>query len=257
MKSPVKADTLKYLVPVAGVVGLALRILLYATGIDGRGLLVRGHWAAILLCVLTLAVLAGAFLGTRRLNGSRKHRAVYPASMVAADGALVAAIGIGVTTVMEFAEFSSRLHLIIWVLGLCSTIIMGYLVFCRLKGRKVSFLLYVILCLYFALRMVSRYQNWSADPQMQDYCYYLMAYVALMLTAYQHAAFHAGMGKHRALWFCSLMAAYLCCVSLKGATDPFLLLGCGIWSFTNLTRLVPRQKPVEAPAEAAPDTQGE
>ena len=88
----------------------------------------------------------------------------------------------------------------------------------------------------FALRMVSGYQNWSADPQLQDYCYYLLAYVTLMLTAYHHAAFHVGVGKHRSVWFFSLMAMYFCIVSLLGTTELYLLLGCGIWAFTNTTR---------------------
>ena len=66
--------------------------------------------------------------------------------------------------------------------------------------------------------------------------------VALMLTAYQHAAFHTGVGRHRSVWFFSLMATYFCIVALKGATDIYLLLGCGIWAFTNVTKLRPRAR---------------
>lgn len=235
MKNPVKADTLKYLILGSGGLGLVLRVLLYATGIDGRGLLVKGHWASVASCVLTVAVLAVCFLVTRAFCETASCRAAYPASAAAAIGAFAAMIGIGMITVTEFAEFSSRLHLIVWVLGLVSAFSMGCIGSCRLTGKKPSFLLYTAICLYFALRMVSRYQRWSADPQLHDYCFYLMAYVALMLTAYQHAAFHADMGNHRALWFCSLMAVYFCCVSLKESPDTCLLLGCGCWAFTNLT----------------------
>ena len=242
MKNPVKSDVLKYLVLGAGGLGLAARVLLYATGIDGRGLLVRGHWASTVLCVLTLAVLCFVFLSTRGLEGAADHKAACPVSVTAAIGAFAAMIGIGIATVTEFAEFSNRLHLIMWLLGLCSAIFMGCIGLCRLTGKKPSFLLSAAVCLYFALRMVSRYQRWSADPQLQDYCFYLMAYVALMLAAYQHAAFDEGLGNHRALWFCSLMAVYLCCVSLKGTTDMFLLLGCGAWAFTNLTSVEVRPR---------------
>ena len=244
-----KNDSLKYLVPAAGGLGLVLRILLYATGIDGRGLLVRGHWASTALCILSVAVLAGAFLFTRKMDGKVDHEAAYPASKAAALGAFAAMIGIGITTVSEFATFSNRLHLIVWLLGLCSAVFMGWMGICRLGGKKPSVLLGATVCLYFALRMVSRYQRWSADPQLYDYCFYLMAYAALMLTAYQHAAFDADMGNHRNLWFFSLMAGYLCCVSLKGISDAALLLGCGIWAFTNLTTQVPQEMPPECPAE--------
>lgn len=237
MKNPVKSDTLKYLILGSGGLGLVLRILLYATGIDGRGLLVKGHWASVALCVLTVAVLAAVFLTTRLFCAAANYRTAYPASVIAAVGAFAAMIGIGITTVTEFAEFSSRIHLIVWILGLISTLSMGCIGICRLTGKKPSFLLYAAICLYFALRMVSRYQRWSADPQLHDYCFYLMAYVALMLAAYQHAAFHADMGNDRALWFCSLTAVYFCCVSLKESPDTWLLLGCGSWAFTNLTNI--------------------
>ena len=236
MKNPVKAETTKYLMLTVAALGLALRILLYSTGMDGRGLLVRFHWTSVALTVLTAAVLVAVFLGTRTVGGSIKCRSAYPASPLAAAGAFAAMAGIGITTVMGFGEFSTRLHLIIWVLGLCATICMGIIGFCRLTGKTPTFLLYAVLCVYFALRMVSGYQNWSADPQLQDYCYYLLAYVTLMLTAYHHAAFHVGVGKHRSVWFFSLMAMYFCIVSLLGTTELYLLLGCGIWAFTNTTR---------------------
>lgn len=236
MKNPVKAETTKYLMFTVAALGLALRILLYSTGMDGRGLLVRFHWTSVALTVLTVAVLVAVFLGTRTVGGSKKCRSAYPASPLAAAGAFAAMTGIGITTVMGFGEFSTRLHLIIWVLGLCATICMGIIGFCRLTGKTPTFLLYAALCVYFALRMVSGYQNWSADPQLQDYCYYLLAYVTLMLTAYHHAAFHVGVGKHRSVWFFSLMAMYFCIVSLLGTTELYLLLGCGIWAFTNTTR---------------------
>ena len=57
MKNPVKAETTKYLMLTVAALGLALRILLYSTGMDGRGLLVRFHWTSVALTVLTAAVL--------------------------------------------------------------------------------------------------------------------------------------------------------------------------------------------------------
>lgn len=252
MKNPVKAETTKYLMLTVAALGLALRILLYSTGVDGRGLLVRFHWTSVALTVLTVAVLVAVFLGTRTVGGSKKCRSAYPASPLAAVGAFAAMVGIGITTVMGFGEFSTRLHLIIWVLGLCSAICMGIIGFCRLTGKIPTFLLYATLCVYFALRMVSGYQNWSADPQLQDYCYYLLAYVALMLTAYHHAAFHVGVGKHQAVWFFSLMAVYFCIVALKGTTDLYLLLSCGIWAFTNMSR--PNVRPRRQRSEQKSDS---
>lgn len=232
MKVSVKTDTLKYLILGAGGLGLVLRILLYATGIDGRGMLVQDHWAGIALTVLTVAILSITFFCTRSVN-----RGTGPARVLSAMGAFTALIGIAFTTGREFAEFSNRLHLLVWLLGICAMAAMGRIGLCRLMQKKPHFLLSAIVCLYFALRMVSKYQMWSAEPQLLDYCYYLGAYVALMLAAYHHAALDEGAGRHRSLWFFSLMAVYLCTVSLQSGMDTLLLFGCGAWAFTNLPAL--------------------
>lgn len=253
MKLTFNTDRLKYLILGAGGLGLILRILLYATGIDGRGLLVADHWAHIALWIVTIAVAAAVFLLTRFLGGPTDYKAAYPVSFPAAVGAFAAMLGIAVTTGQEFAEFSSRLNLIVWVLGLCSVAAMGYIGICRLTGRKPYPLPHALLCLYFALRMVSQYQQWSADPQLQDYCFFLGAYVALMLTAYHHAAFDADMGSHKQLWLFSLASVYLCCLSLKGNMDLLLLAGCGIWAFTNLTSRTIFQRPAPKADASTPE----
>ncbi|MBR4290058.1 MAG: hypothetical protein IKT52_05390 [Oscillospiraceae bacterium] len=228
---------LKLLILGSGILGLVLRIVFYATGVDGRGLLVSNHPAVIALWCLTAAVAAVLLVFSFKITGSAEYAEAYPVSIPAALGAFAAMTGMAFATGREFAEFSNRLNLIVWVLGICSMAAMGRVGLCRLTGKKPYFLLHVVVCIYFAMRMVSQYRAWSADPCLQDYCFYLCAYVALMLAAYHQAAFDAGVGKHRGLWFCSLAAVYLCCLSLKGSSDSLLLLGSAAWAFTNLTRV--------------------
>ena len=43
MRVCTKPNQLKFTILAAGVLGLVLRTILYATGIDGRGLLETGH----------------------------------------------------------------------------------------------------------------------------------------------------------------------------------------------------------------------
>ena len=235
MKVNIKPKQLKYVILMAGAAGLILRTLLYAVGIDGRGLLTENHPVSIALGVLTAASAAVLLFFGLGISGSKEYNNAHPASSGAAMGCFALMAGLAMTAVREFGEFSVLLHLIIWVLGIVSTVAMGYVGVCRLTGKKPYFLLHAVLCIYFALRMVSRYRIWSSDPQLQDYCFYLSAYVALMLTAYHHAAFDADMGAHRPLWRFSLASVYLCALSLYGNMDTFLMLGCGIWVFTNLT----------------------
>jgi hypothetical protein len=95
---------------------------------------------------------------------------------------------------------------------------------------------------YFALRVICLYRFWSSDPQLQDYVFYLGAYVALMLCAYHHAAFDADMEKHGSLWFWSMAAVYLCCLALPNSQDGYLPF-LGIWVITNTPRLQnPKQR---------------
>jgi sugar phosphate permease len=107
--------------------------------------------------------------------------------------------------------------------------------YCRFRGKTPSFLLHGTVCLYLALRMVCRYQIWSADPQLQHYAFYLGAHVAVMLGCYQQTALDAGSGDCRSLWRWCLAATYLCLTALPGSEDPFFLLCCGIWMLSNLT----------------------
>jgi len=258
MKLNIKSNDLKLVTLSAGILGLALRIALYATGMDGRGLLIKNHWAAIALWLLTAAVIAALLVFGRTITGPEKYADAYPVSFSAAMGCFALTAGLAVTCVREFSEFSTRLHLVIWVLGLLCAVAMGFVGVCRLLGKKPYFLLHAALCIYFALRMVSQYRQWSADPFLLDYCFYLIAYVALMLSAYHHAAFDAEMGKHRALWFFSLASVYLCCLSWKGSRDSLLLLGSAVWAFTNLTTLTVRKRRIRPELKLdADDTPGE
>lgn len=242
MKFNINPKQLKFLILGAGGIGLALRIVLYAYGMDGRGLLRENYWASVALWCLTAAVFAALLIFGRKITGPEKYADAQPVSFQSAIGCFALMAGLILTSIREFSEFSTNLHLIIWVLGLICAVAMGCVGICRLTGKKPYFLLHAALCIYFALRMVSQYRQWSSDPCLQDYCFYLTAYVTLMLTAYHQAAFDAEMGKHRLLWFFSLAGVYLCCLSLKGSRDTLLLLGCAAWAFTNLTTLTVRAR---------------
>lgn len=259
MKLTVKPNLLKNMILGAGIFGFALRVALYTTGFDGRNLLIHSHWASVSLWILTAVVTVAIIIFTQKLDGPADYNDALPASFSGAVGAFAAAFGIGITTVREFAEFYSRLHLIVWILGLCATVALVLVGISRLLRNRPAFPLHTIVCIYFALRMVCQYQYWSADPQLLDYCFYLCAHVALMLTGYHHAAFDAGIGNHRSLWRLSLASVYLCCLSLNGSLDTVLLLGCGIWAFTNLSCLQvrPRRQRPDLHLDEEPSREGD
>lgn len=252
MPLTVKSANLKYLILGAGGLGLALRTVLYATGIDARGLLVRGHWAEIGLWIVTAVAVLGIFLLTRPITGSKYHQKAFPRSTAAAVGCAAAAAGILLN--ITPGSQGTALETVELILGGIAIAALLALAFCRFTGRKPTAFFHCAVCVYLALRMVGQYRLWSSIPQLQDYCFYLGAHVALMLTAYQLAAFDAGMGNHRTLWAWGLASLYLCCLSLVGDGQPLLMLCCGIWVYTNLSQLRPRR--AEMPAQPEQPTEG-
>jgi len=149
-----------------------------------------------------------------------------------------------VTGLEPVGDLGTTVDILVWALGLLSRA--GLLVagICRLTRKKPYFPIHALLCLVFILRMITQYRHWSADPQLQDYGFYLCAHAAVMLAAYQHAAFDTGMGNVRALWISSLGAVYLCCAALPQCEEALLMGCCAIWAFTNLTVLPVRKRRV-------------
>lgn len=242
MKISVKPAILKYLVLAAGGLGLVLRALLYALTTDEQGLLARNHPLAILLSALTIVVLAGVFLLSRSITGPERYSDCFQPSLPGGIGCMLAAVGILITTISEMGSASDSVDLVVRVMAFAAIGALIVAGLSRLMGSRASFLFYVALCLYFCVRMVSQYRHWSSNPQLQDYCFHLLACVGLMLTAYHHAAFGADMSSHRNLWFYALATVYLCCVSLAGPEHQLFYLGTGIWAFTSLSNLTPKKR---------------
>ena len=241
MKLSVKPELLKLFAAAAGVLGLLLYMVLYTTGMDEEGLLIPGHWAGIALTVLTPLVLTAVVLLTRGIDGSDDYRAAHPASTVRGAGCFGLAAVLGITAWKDWCS-DTALDMLMGILMFAAAAGLLYVGVCRVAEAKPLFLGNAAVCACFAIRMVWQYQFWSSDPQLLDYVYLLCAYGALMLIAYQQAAFDVGMGNHRGLWALSLAAVYLCCVAFWSAVDTALLLAGGIWALTNMTSLKARPR---------------
>ena len=237
MSRSVSPRILKYLALAAGLLGLLLRFLLLQTAVDDKGLLISGHWAGTGSWLLTAAMIGMSFLCLRRCAGQPGCDAAFPPSPLRAAGSLVAACGFllsgaPVATAVRLAQAEPVLR----ILAAAALVAVAY---CRFRGKKPSFLLHATICLYLALRMVCRYQIWSADPQLQHYAFYLGAHVALLLSSYHLTAFDADSGNHRSLWRWSLAAVYLCLTAIPGCEEPFFLLCCAVWMLTGLSDPAP------------------
>ena len=223
---------IKFFAPAAGLLGCGLYRTLFTAGLDSKGLPIATHWSYLGLFLLT-ALTAAVILINLRALPSGETQVTHCPTVFGGIGCVVAAIAC-----LLFAPPAARTGLLATVdtvmRGICA-VMLGVLAFCRFTGKKPFFLFHGILCLYLAFRMINQYRLWSADPQILQYCFYLCGYVALMLTAYQMAAFDAGFGKFKALWLWAPAAVFLCFVTLAGPQELLFMPAFGLWALSGLS----------------------
>lgn len=221
---------------IAGVIGFGLRLWLFLTGEDQRGLLPADHIAGILAFVLTAIVMVVLALCVRTLAPMPKYSKLFPAWIPAGIGCVAAAAGILYVDIRDLIAQPDAITIITLVLGLVASAALLILGFCRWKGNHPSFWLQAAVTVYFMLHLVSQYRLWSSEPQLQVYFFPLMASVFLMMTAYHGAVLDAEKkGSRRWYVFCNQAALFFCCLSLQGSSWPFYLamaawLGTGLCS---------------------------
>lgn len=248
MKKLFHPSYLPYIALGCGVLGLLLRVWLFATGIDEKGLILAGHpatWLVWLLSIITVAVLV---LGSRRLLEAPKYSFNFPASLPGGIGTFLAAAGILICTVVESLAKPDTFGIVVCLLGILSVPALCFVGYCRCKGSHPSLLFHVLVSIYLLLRLVWMYRQWSSDPQLQDYVFQLLALACLMLASYNRSAFDANMGVRRAYVIFNLTSVYFCFVSLPGCDSMVFYLSCGVWMLTDLCSLMPMKS--TAPEEA-------
>ena len=230
-----------------GLVGLGLLALLYTTCMDEKGLLVSGHPLLWVLGLLTVAAMLLIFLYCRASQGSDRFAECFPKSLPGAIGSFVAAAGALVVTLTELGQDLTLPGIACTVLGFLAVVSFCVTGLCRSKGQRPLSVYHGAISLYFALRLVCHYRTWSANPQLTDNLFCILASVCLMLTAYHRAAFDAGIGKRRSFLFFSLLALLLSVMALLGEDSCWLYLCGGIWALTGILE-VPKKEAKDVPA---------
>ena len=205
---------------------MILRFWLLNTGVDDRGLLVTGHWGYILsyvLCAL-LPVVLFCVLG-------KKQPLHFTPTPLAAVGFFVQAIGFGIAAWTMLSDTTLALHTIAGVLGIASTLCAIVAGIYAIRGYRTHPLFFCPAALFFACFLFCRYQQWSAEPELQLYVFQLMAAVAAMFALYQRSALGVNMGNSRLYLLWSRSAILLCPAAIPGSQLPLLWL-CMAVSFS-------------------------
>ena len=234
MKRTLSPMLLPRLILGLGGIGLVLRIWLYSTGIDDRGLLVVWHPAGILLTLLAVAVPVFLFLQCKNDTAEGTYHQNFPKSLIGFIGSILEALGIFFLSMGILMDRPDILHSVAGVIGILCFPALVLTGFARWKGKRPSFLLHALVCIFFALRLFCQYRNWSSDPQLQNYCFQMLANICLLMATYQRAAFDLNIGSRRMFRFFTLAAVFFCCLSLASPDAKLFFLTAGIGAYTDL-----------------------
>lgn len=222
-----------------GLVGAGCRFLLYALGMDEKGLLVPGHPAAVLLWVVTAAAVLAAVLAAMTFREDNKAPDETCRSIPEALGTAVMALGVLSTLLLPENNGIAtllRLHRILSVLAFFC--LLAAAVF-RLMGKPVPFGCYAGAAVFFFVHVVTRYRAWSGNPQMADYLHALGAGLCLSLVSYYETALVVGLGGRRQRFALGILGIF-CCVSAAARGEYPALHLCGaVWILSVLLTVRP------------------
>lgn len=217
-----------------------LRRALYIHAVDAKGLLVRNHPLALLLWAVVALGGALILLSVRKLDGSNVYEKNFGREVP--SGYLLMAAVIGCMVLLNRFDGMARFAQLLRILGGITVPALVWGGICRYRGKKPFFLIHGVLTVFLLLLLISRYQTWSGNPQLQDYVFDLLALAALVLFGYQTTAFEADRGSRRLQLAAGLLAILLCGAAL-GRTDMTGLYAAGmVWAATDLCRLTPPEK---------------
>jgi len=230
MEKLLNTKTLPWVILAAGILGFILELLLSAFG---------GSFLYALVWILTAGTAALLVWRTWDLKQAPKYSFNFPASAVGAAGAAAAAAGILISTVIKLFSVSDPLSVLDIVLGLIASAALLFLSRCRWRGLHPSIVFHAFVCIYLMVDLICVYRLRSSDPQIWEYCFSVLASVAIMLSCYYDAAFSANAGNRKMHTISHLSGVYLCLLSLPLGENPVFYLTMAAWLITNLCNLTP------------------
>ena len=233
----------------ASALGVLLRFWFLRLGPDDKGLYPAGHISWILLIILSILLLAVLFLLAGYAGKNRYYAPNFPPSIPGAAGFAAGAAGLFVASSRDLIVAGIKLYRIAGVVGILAGAALLLGGWCRLNGKKPRFVVFLLPCVYLALRLFCMGHTWGDEPEYSRFLFPFLATAGLLLSSYQLWAFCVDMGQRSMSLFISLCTFYLCIVSVVGNIDRFFYLTMAAWLFTNLC---PNKNPA---LPIAPDSQ--
>lgn len=222
-----------------GLGAMGLRFALNYFFLDPQnGLVPSMHPLTVTAGVLLAAALVLGVWGSKAIDQVEGYEANFPPSVELLLGHTLAAAGILATVLTSQVNVGGSLALVWKLLAFASVPCLVAAGVLGLRGQKPQFLCHLVPALFLLFHAVSNYQTWSSEPQIVNYVCQLLGLVFLMLFAFYHSAFDAGLEWRQRLTFSAYAAACLSLAAIPGSSYPWLYLGCGLWAL--LDRPVPQ-----------------
>lgn len=243
MKKIINSKNLPYIAIAGSIVGLLLRLWTIGKGPDSQGLYESNLPAWLVLWLFTGGLTAAVIVAVKSLKQPGSYGENYPRSIIGMIGYVAAGIACFVCGYQQMTGVEiglmDRLTAIGMLLSGGLLIILSVL---RLQGKKPSFLLHGLLCLFFALRLFNRCQLWSNEPQTGVIVLPFLASMSMMLAFYHRACFDVDLGNRRQMLFWSALGTYFCILAVMSFQEIWFYGGCALWLMTNLCSLRPDRK---------------
>ncbi|MDO4845735.1 MAG: hypothetical protein Q3977_03895 [Oscillospiraceae bacterium] len=235
-------------------VGFVLRRLQLSGGFDANGLPLPG--SGILLGVYSAIVAALAVWYCLHLAErpayTEAFRFAMPTAAVSVAGAGL--IFAGCVTAFLAGGYGMTLEKIAALLGALAAVCLVASQASQRREAAPSPLVGMLPVVFYIVRLVGDFKNWSTDPIILDYWVKLFAMLAILLAAYYLAGFCFDRGKRRASALFCLLAVYFSglCLADGGVDISLIVGGSMLWQGASAWQLL---RPDGDPAEAsAPET---
>lgn len=229
----------------AGGSSLALHRYMMENCFDEKGLLIAGNLPGWLMLAIGGVFVVGMTVLLRALGGNGTYEDNFPrdpviGSLLIAAGAVMAwaasqpepAAAPGVQGMAgAWAAGVVRLtdggRTVLPWLAAASMAVLGLY---RMQGRRAPVWFGGAVCLNYMLTLVNDYRLWSADPQVQDYAYQLLAEVLLMLCAFHRTCCDGGIIQRKKLIFTATAAAVCAAASISMDFHRLFFLSSTLWA---------------------------
>lgn len=218
----------------AGLLTLLLRIWLYATGMDGKGLLNLGHpgnWMSFVITAVYLPLLGLCVLNMGK--NTPGYNQLFPDSPIAFFGNIIAGVGIGICAILEMAQKFQMINLLLCVFGLASAASLIYLARCRQQRLQPSMAFHGIFAVYLMIHALSQYRVWSGQTQLQEHFFCLLSCVFAILGMFQRTAMDAREGNRKQYVFFNQACMFFSLASVR-SSDWLFYLSLAVWCGANL-----------------------